>query len=113
LQTLTLTQRVGADVFALHAKGAAAIQAIIKDAATARSTLGAFAPTDAHGRRFKTAALAAFAHATTAGSNYTTMLVDLHNGDRPAAFSHAKAALIQLSIFGRKLKTADTIAELE
>lgn len=104
--------RVGADVFDLHSGQAAAIAGLAHDAAAARAAVGAHRPADAHGLRFRAAALLAFARAELAASDYRKMLVDLHAGHRSKAFSHAKAALRELTRFGAQLSKTQAIAGL-
>src|SRR5262249_26103947 len=104
--------RVGGDVFALHSEAAQAIPALVRDSAAARNALRRSKPSDSRGRRFQRAALDAFAAAGAAGPSYTAMIAALHSGKRSAAFTHAKAALLQLAGFGRKLNAANAIAGL-
>jgi dipeptidyl aminopeptidase/acylaminoacyl peptidase len=105
--------RVGADVFALHADAAPAIRALVRDAAAARTALRRPKPPDSRGRRFQRAALDAFAAAAAAGRSYTAMVAALQSGERTTAFGHAKAALLRLAEFGRKVNAANAIAGLD
>lgn len=104
--------RVGADVFALHTGKQAAIGAIARDAASAQNALSKARPSDARGRKFQAAARLAFTQAAVAARNYEQMLAALHEGQRAKAFRQAKAALRQLTVFGKQLAKANAIAGL-